>query len=75
MLLRNFYQIENEYGNIEGQFGQKGKEYIKWAAEMALGLGAGVPWVMCKQVDAPGSIVRPLACLMPPFVMHAYLSF
>lgn len=57
MLLWNFYQIENEYGNIEGQFGQKGKEYIKWAAEMALGLGAGVPWVMCKQVDAPGSII------------------
>ncbi|XP_028947706.2 beta-galactosidase 9 isoform X2 [Malus domestica] len=50
-------QIENEYGNIEAQFGQKGKEYIKWAAEMALGLGAGVPWVMCKQVDAPGSII------------------
>lgn len=38
---------------------------------MALGLGAGVPWVMCKQVDAPGSIVRPLACLMLPFVMYA----
>ncbi|BFG15416.1 hypothetical protein CerSpe_016900 [Prunus speciosa] len=50
-------QIENEYGNIESSFGQKGKEYVKWAAEMALGLGAGVPWVMCKQVDAPGSLI------------------
>lgn len=51
------YQIENEYGNIEGSFGQKGKEYVKWAANMALGLGAGVPWVMCRQTDAPGEIV------------------
>lgn len=55
------YQIENEYGNIESSFGQRGKEYVKWAANMALGLGAGVPWVMCRQVDAPGSIVRPLS--------------
>ncbi|XP_061991633.1 beta-galactosidase 9 isoform X2 [Rosa rugosa] len=50
-------QIENEYGNMESSYGQRGKEYVKWAAEMALGLGAGVPWVMCKQVDAPGSII------------------
>lgn len=68
----NFYQIENEYGNIESSFGQKGKEYVKWAAEMALGLGAGVPWVMCKQVDAPGSVVRPLPCDVCPFVTNAY---
>ncbi|CAN4120826.1 unnamed protein product [Withania somnifera] len=46
-------QIENEYGNIESSFGPKGKTYMKWAAEMAVGLGAGVPWVMCKQTDAP----------------------
>ncbi|KAL5542687.1 hypothetical protein UlMin_010397 [Ulmus minor] len=50
-------QIENEYGNIEGKFGQGGKEYVKWAAKMALGLGAGVPWVMCRQTDAPGEII------------------
>ncbi|XP_050372236.1 LOW QUALITY PROTEIN: beta-galactosidase 9-like [Argentina anserina] len=50
-------QIENEYGNIESSFGQRGKEYVKWAAKMALGLGAGVPWVMCRQVDAPESII------------------
>ncbi|KAK9287776.1 hypothetical protein L1049_016216 [Liquidambar formosana] len=50
-------QIENEYGNIESSFGQRGKEYVKWAARMALGLGAGVPWVMCKQVDAPENII------------------
>ncbi|KAK4749604.1 hypothetical protein SAY87_027053 [Trapa incisa] len=51
-------QIENEYGNIESSYGQSGKNYVKWAAEMALGLGAGVPWVMCRQDDAPGSVIN-----------------
>ncbi|XP_051127758.1 beta-galactosidase 9 isoform X2 [Andrographis paniculata] len=50
-------QIENEYGNIESSFGRGGKEYMRWAAKMAVGLGAGVPWVMCKQVDAPEYII------------------
>ncbi|KAJ0876170.1 putative beta-galactosidase [Helianthus annuus] len=50
-------QIENEYGNIEESYGQKGKDYVKWAAKMAVGLGAGVPWVMCEQADAPEYIV------------------
>ncbi|KAL0671069.1 hypothetical protein Bca4012_033773 [Brassica carinata] len=50
-------QIENEYGDVEKSYGQKGKDYVKWAASMALGLGAGVPWVMCKQTDAPENIL------------------
>ncbi|CAN1334340.1 Beta-galactosidase 9 [Linum perenne] len=50
-------QIENEYGNIESSFGPGGKRYMQWAANMALGLGAGVPWVMCKQTDAPENII------------------
>ncbi|XP_058731711.1 beta-galactosidase 9 [Vicia villosa] len=50
-------QIENEYGNIESSYGNGGKEYIKWAANMALSLGAGVPWVMCRQTDAPYEII------------------
>ncbi|XP_020534473.1 beta-galactosidase 9 isoform X3 [Jatropha curcas] len=50
-------QIENEYGNIEHSIGPGGKEYVKWAAKMALGLGAGVPWVMCRQTDAPENII------------------
>lgn len=58
MFLLQIYQIENEYGNIEGKFGQKGKDYVKWAAKMALSLGAGVPWVMCRQTDAPDEVVR-----------------
>lgn len=32
---------------------------MKWAAGMALGLGAGVPWIMCRQTDAPEAIVFP----------------
>ncbi|KAF2288905.1 hypothetical protein GH714_022673 [Hevea brasiliensis] len=50
-------QIENEYGDIEHSFGPGGKEYVKWAARMALGLRAGVPWVMCRQTDAPENII------------------
>lgn len=50
-------QIENEYGNLESSYGNEGKEYVKWAASMALSLGAGVPWVMCKQPDAPYDII------------------
>ncbi|CAL0332422.1 unnamed protein product [Lupinus luteus] len=51
-------QIENEYGPIEYEIGDPGKSYTKWAAEMALGLGTGVPWIMCKQDDAPGPIIN-----------------
>lgn len=50
-------QIENEYGNMESSYGSKGKDYMTWAAKMAVGLDAGVPWVMCKQVDAPEYII------------------
>jgi hypothetical protein len=28
-----------------------------WAAQMALALDTGVPWVMCRQTDAPEQIV------------------
>lgn len=51
------WQIENEYGPLEYEVGQPGKAYTQWAAKMAVGLGTGVPWVMCKQDDAPDPIV------------------
>ncbi|XP_057546722.1 beta-galactosidase 9 isoform X1 [Amaranthus tricolor] len=51
-------QIENEYGDVESSYGKKGREYVKWAANMAVRLGAGVPWVMCKQNDAPDFIIN-----------------
>ncbi|KAJ9183823.1 hypothetical protein P3X46_007630 [Hevea brasiliensis] len=51
-------QIENEFGPVEWQIGAPGKAYTKWAAEMAVGLGTGVPWVMCKQDDAPDPVIN-----------------
>uniref|UniRef100_A0A0D3HTX9 Beta-galactosidase n=1 Tax=Oryza barthii TaxID=65489 RepID=A0A0D3HTX9_9ORYZ len=50
-------QIENEYGNIQGNYGQAGKRYMQWAAQMAIGLDTGIPWVMCRQTDAPEEII------------------
>ncbi|XP_057540093.1 beta-galactosidase 6 [Amaranthus tricolor] len=51
-------QIENEYQNVEPAFGSKGYSYVRWAASMAVGLQTGVPWVMCKQTDAPDSVIN-----------------
>lgn len=50
-------QIENEYNLVEEAFHEKGKSYVRWAANMAVGLQTGVPWVMCKQDDAPDPVV------------------
>ncbi|KAG2324786.1 hypothetical protein Bca52824_007514 [Brassica carinata] len=46
-------QIENEYGNVMGPYGESGKAYIKWCANMAQSLDVGIPWIMCQQNDAP----------------------
>uniref|UniRef100_A0A5B7A4Z4 Beta-galactosidase n=1 Tax=Davidia involucrata TaxID=16924 RepID=A0A5B7A4Z4_DAVIN len=51
-------QIENEYGPMEYELGAPGQAYTKWAAQMAVDLGTGVPWVMCKQDDAPDPIIN-----------------
>ncbi|KAJ0041462.1 hypothetical protein Pint_27447 [Pistacia integerrima] len=51
-------QIENEYQNIEAAFGEKGPSYVHWAANMAVELQTGVPWVMCKQTDAPDPVIN-----------------
>ncbi|XP_051144918.1 beta-galactosidase 13-like isoform X2 [Andrographis paniculata] len=50
-------QIENEYNNVQVSYREKGKRYIKWAAEMAVELYNGVPWIMCKQKNAPPSVI------------------
>jgi len=50
-------QIENEYGSIQSKFQENGLPYIRWAAQMAVGLQTGVPWMMCKQDDAPDPVV------------------
>lgn len=51
-------QIENEYGNIEWEFGDGGKRYVRWAADLALSLDSRTPWIMCQQGDAPGKIIN-----------------
>ncbi|OMO91660.1 hypothetical protein COLO4_18204 [Corchorus olitorius] len=50
--------IENEFGPVEWEIGAPGKAYTKWAAQMAVGLGTGVPWIMCKQDDAPDPVIN-----------------
>ncbi|KAJ6877823.1 beta-galactosidase 16 [Populus alba x Populus x berolinensis] len=51
-------QIENEYGTVQKAYGQEGLAYVQWAAQMAEGLQTGVPWVMCKQNNAPGHVIN-----------------
>lgn len=56
------WQIENEYGNIEWEYGNSGQNYINWAAQMATSMNTGVPWVMCQQSNAPDPMVREISC-------------
>ncbi|XP_052196199.1 beta-galactosidase 3 [Diospyros lotus] len=51
-------QIENEYGPQGKILGDAGHKYVTWAANMAVGLGTGVPWVMCKEEDAPDPVIN-----------------
>ncbi|XP_062158349.1 beta-galactosidase 16-like [Alnus glutinosa] len=51
-------QIENEYMLVEAAFHEKGPPYVRWAANMAVGLQTGVPWAMCKQDDAPDPVIN-----------------
>ncbi|GAV86699.1 Glyco_hydro_35 domain-containing protein [Cephalotus follicularis] len=51
-------QIENEYGAESKAYGAAGLSYVTWAAKMAVGLDTGVPWVMCKEDDAPDPVIN-----------------
>ncbi|CAM8937839.1 unnamed protein product [Rhodiola kirilowii] len=51
-------QVENEYNHIQLAYDHLGSSYIQWAAKMALGQKTDVPWVMCKQRDAPGPVIN-----------------
>ncbi|CAA0833835.1 Beta-galactosidase 3 [Striga hermonthica] len=52
-------QIENEYGgSLEKRFGAQGYKYMTWAANMAVQMNTGVPWMMCKQDDAPDPLIN-----------------
>ncbi|XP_011000544.1 PREDICTED: beta-galactosidase 15-like [Populus euphratica] len=51
-------QIENEYGNVMSSYGDEGKAYIEWCANVAQSLHIGVPWLMCQQADAPEPMIN-----------------
>ncbi|XP_078432092.1 beta-galactosidase-like [Wolffia australiana] len=51
-------QIENEFGPLEYDGGAPARSYAEWAAKMAVGLNVGVPWLMCKEDDAPDPIIN-----------------
>lgn len=48
-------QIENEYGNMEDNYGDDGHKYVQHIAEYALSLDVGVPWIMCQQGEGVGT--------------------
>ncbi|KAK6143371.1 hypothetical protein DH2020_023719 [Rehmannia glutinosa] len=50
-------QIENEYNNVQLAYKEHGVNYVSWAANMAVSLYNGIPWVMCKQKDAPQTVI------------------
>ncbi|KAL6574391.1 Beta-galactosidase 3 [Orobanche hederae] len=51
-------QIENEYGAQRRALGAAGDAYMNWAAKMAIGLDTGVPWIMCKDDNAPDPLIN-----------------
>lgn len=50
-------QVENEYGYYESAYGEGGKRYTIWAANMSVSQNTGVPWIMCQQYDPPDTVV------------------
>nr|GEY92162.1 beta-galactosidase 3-like [Tanacetum cinerariifolium] len=58
-----FYQVENEYGSARKAYGGIGHSYMTWAANMIVGLDTSIPWVMCKQDDAPDPVVTSMLTL------------
>lgn len=48
-------QMENEYGNMENYYGELGHQYVQWAAQYALQMNIGIPWIMCQQGEGVGT--------------------
>lgn len=68
-------QIENEYGPESKALGSAGRSYVNWAADMAVGLGTGVPWVMCKEEDAPDPVVGGSTIFYTRFFLLFFFPF
>jgi beta-galactosidase len=41
-------QVENEYANVAGRYGEEGARYLAWMADLARNLGLDVPIIMCE---------------------------
>lgn len=52
------WQIENEYNAVRLAYKEDGERYIEWAANLVESMNLGIPWVMCKQDNAPGNIIN-----------------
>lgn len=50
-------QIENEYDTVQLSYRENGDKYINWAGDMAVELYNGIPWFMCKQKNAPQTVI------------------
>nr|POE58727.1 beta-galactosidase 5 [Quercus suber] len=66
-------QIENEFQPVSKVIGTAGHAYMTWAAKMAVGMGTGVPWVMCKEDDVPDPVVMKIILLKCILASTAYL--
>lgn len=51
-------QIENEYNHVQLAYREGGYRYVQWTANMAVAMNVGVPWIMCKQTDAPDPVIN-----------------
>ncbi|XP_057456552.1 beta-galactosidase 13-like [Lotus japonicus] len=51
-------QIENEYNHVQLAYEKDGDDYVQWSANMAVAMDIGVPWIMCKQKDAPDPVIN-----------------
>ncbi|CEM10807.1 unnamed protein product [Vitrella brassicaformis CCMP3155] len=50
-------QVENEYG-YQSEKMPDGHKYVEYCADLANSLETDVPWIMCKQDDAPPSVIH-----------------
>lgn len=60
-------QIENEFGNIQQNNNHDQEEYVKWCANIAENMDAGVPWIMCQQKNAPAPMVGVVLIMFTKF--------
>jgi beta-galactosidase len=45
-------QVENEYDNVAGRYGEEGQKYLLWLGELADRLGFDVPRTMCEAASS-----------------------